>query len=301
MVSIGEIKPALNCWSRFVVDFNIVAPGKELPPTPDGLLAWSRVFAVKGTFCNYLCKLSLACQIAGVDCSAFEHPALKRAKRTIGSLENAPRPKRAVTIGLLEQLVSLCSLQKDLLSQILYLVSYIFLLRVPSEALPLRIGAPDEAFTPMERDEQSKLFVSDENIRLRLAKRKNKPNGSFMTRTCWCASSAATCPVHVLGRLVDGLPTGKCIFGNISSEDVRTTLRARVKQLRQPGPHEFNTHDFRRGHARDLANSKASTVKSIMQMGEWTSSAMIKYLNVNELEAQAVIEAHIAESESEHE
>ena len=110
MASIHSVKSAVNCWCKFARAMSIANEGAELPPTPNGLLAWSRVFAVRGTFNNYLSMLALACQIAGVNATAFEHPCLKKAKRTIGSLEAAPRTKRAIQLTFLEQLISVCSL-----------------------------------------------------------------------------------------------------------------------------------------------------------------------------------------------
>ena len=104
-----------------------------------------------------------------------------------------------------------------------------------------------------------------------------------MSRACWCAQSAPTCPIHVLGRLVAGLPKQRNIFDGISADDVKITLRDRMKKLGQSRSHEFNTHDFRRGHARDLANAKGSTLQSIMKMGEWASSALLKHLDVQDM------------------
>ena len=186
MVSIGETKSALNSWCNFAITMGIAKPGSELPPTPDGLLAWSRIFAVKGTFQNYKGKLCLACQIAGESQEAFAHPALKRAKQTIGSLEGAPRPKRCVSLEVLEQLISLCALDGDVLSQVLYLASYIFLLRVPSEGLPLTVGDPIDMFKPLKLGTQSVIIINGDKLVLRLAKLKNKPRGTSMTRECWC-------------------------------------------------------------------------------------------------------------------
>ena len=58
------------------------------------------------------------------------------------------------------------------------------------------------------------------------------------------------------------------------------------------------THDFRRGHARDLQRSGA-TLAEILRAGEWRSCAFMAYLEREELERDAVIEAHVAESDSE--
>ena len=57
------------------------------------------------------------------------------------------------------------------------------------------------------------------------------------------------------------------------------------------------THDFRRGHARDLQRQGA-TLNEILRAGEWRSCAFLSYLDAHELERDAVIEAHVLESDS---
>ena len=77
---------------------------------------------------------------------------------------------------------------------LLFLLAYTFLLRVPSEALPAIRGKVDSA------EAQSVIEPRDDSIVLKLRRRKNKPEGSLLTRTCWCSKSPEVCPVHVLGR-----------------------------------------------------------------------------------------------------
>lgn len=62
----------------------------------------------------------------------------------------------------------------------LFLVSYIFLLRVPSEALPMRAG-PAECHSCLDLD--------GDKLVLTLKRRKNKQGGSRLERGCWCSSS----------------------------------------------------------------------------------------------------------------
>ena len=77
---------------------------------------------------------------------------------------------------------------------LLYLFAYVFLLRVPSEALPVVSGKVNVT------EAQSVLEVRGEQILLKLQKRKNRPGGSLLTRTCWCSKTPKACPIHVLGR-----------------------------------------------------------------------------------------------------
>ena len=76
----------------------------------------------------------------------------------------------------------------------LWLVSYTFLLRVPSEALPIVRGDVD---TPI--DSQAVLYLEDATtLALRLKCSKNKPRGGTLRRACVCEADPRTCPVHAL-------------------------------------------------------------------------------------------------------
>ena len=75
-------------------------------------------------------------------------------------------------------------------------------------------------------------------------------------------------------------------------------IRRRLEALRIHAAHSYSTHAFRRGHARDLASSGARLCE-ILAAGQWKSPAFMQYLDMNELEAEAVLEAHLGESDDE--
>ena len=60
----------------------------------------------------------------------------------------------------------------------------------------------------------------------------------------------------------------------------------------------FVLHDFRRGHARDLQLDGAN-LRAILEAGQWRSCAFLKYLDVEGLERDAIVEAHVCESSDE--
>ena len=69
-----------------------------------------------------------------------------------------------------------------------------------------------------------------------------------------------------------------------------------------PDAASYRTHDLRRGHAADI-QERGGNLAEILSAGEWSSPAFLSYLDVNRLEQGAVLEAHLAESDSgsEHE
>ena len=85
----------------------------------------------------------------------------------------------------------------------------------------------------------------------------------------------------------------------MSSNQCLASLRSRLKRLSVPFADSYETKDFRRGHARDLVRKPGSTLRNVMEMGQWKSPALLAYLYIEEIEAEAVVEAHIAESGSE--
>ena len=66
-LSLREVCSALRAWEAFATPV-LGLTGEALPPPPfvDGLLAWSRRFANKRTFSNYVGKIILACEIPRV-------------------------------------------------------------------------------------------------------------------------------------------------------------------------------------------------------------------------------------------
>ena len=130
---------------------------------------------------------------------------------------------------------------------VLYLLAYTFLLRVPSEALPVSIGtAGGSAEAP------AVLYKDGQALVLELQRRKNRPLGSTLRRRCWCETSPRTCPFHVLGRLVDQAPRGSMPWRRVTPSRARQVLRFMLQEINVPKARMYRTHDLRRGHALDL-------------------------------------------------
>ena len=136
----------------------------------------------------------------------------------------------------------------------LFLVTYVFLLRLPSEALPIEVGRVPG------KQQQAVLEMDDGKLILTLMRRKNRPAGSKLERTCWCKESCRTCPVHVLGPAVRGIQPGTALFGGIKTAGANSALKDMLGKIGIPKAKEYRTHDIRRGHARDLQLSGASVL-----------------------------------------
>ena len=143
---------------------------------------------------------------------------------------------------LLTKILRVCLKEPPLVPYgMVYLLSYVFLLRMPSEALPVR--AVHGEF---------RLQKEGEFLALHLARRKNKPGGSQLLRGCWCTQCKITCPVHVLGPWLNATAAGELLFPGVTAASALRTLRAILMKLSIPDAGEYRTHDLRRGHAKDL-------------------------------------------------
>ena len=111
-------------------------------------------------------------------------------------------------------------------------------------------------------------------------------------------SAQATCPVHVLGHVVECLPCGVKLFDGITAGIALAELRRVLGEIGVKDAAAFRTQDLRRGHALDLQLSGAP-LWAILSAGEWKSPAFLQYLDMHRLETELVVQAHLDESEGE--
>ena len=132
----------------------------------------------------------------------FSDPALKRAKSAIAKagLFNS-RPKLFIRLKTVELMLA-WALENPAYIRfaMLWVVTYAFLLRLPSEALPITAGASAGQSSLLRRD--GKLF-------LKLRRRKNKPGGSTLERACWCKESSVLIDGYLLHCFVLHLRVGQ--------------------------------------------------------------------------------------------
>ena len=294
-----SVVSGIKCYTQFANHFLRLPLGQEFPPTVNGLLAWSALFRSAGTFQNYVNYVRVGCDLLSVSAEACVHSSVKRAAGAIAKRKSfVPRKKMFIRGRVVSELMGLPargilrSCGDELFTAMhLFLVAYVFLLRLPSEALPIVVGG--DGFDP--EGEQAVVSVDDTSITLRLRRRKNKLHGSLLHRGCWCKSDTSTCPVHRLGACFKRWPRGSRPFAQFSAARALTFLRCSLLALKIPEALAYRTHDLRRGHARDMQEN-GHTLKDILKAGEWRSPAFLEYLDLDQLEGDAVLEAHQDES-----
>ena len=108
----------------------------------------------------------------------------------------------------------------------LFLTAYVFLLRVPSEALPIMKLCSGEL-----QGQKPLIYLKNEQVHLRLPRRKNKPFGSLLKRSCWCSTCSKTCPVHVLWEFMSQQHDYCSPFKGISKHTALRDLRGILQTL----------------------------------------------------------------------
>lgn len=268
---------------------------RYFPPRLDILLAWSRLFRSGGTFNNYVAHVQTATEVLGECVHVFRMPAIRRARQSVEKAGNfEQRGKMWIRRTRVEAILRWAADHHEFLDYArLFLFTYAFLLRLPSEGVGAVVGG-DRA--PANGQNNAAAYREGDTIIVTLQRRKNKPRGSRLVRSCWCNESRTTCPVHVLGPLIDGRTVGERLFPGCSAAGATEALRHILQSLGVPCAAKFRTHDLRRGHALDLQRSGASLYE-ILAAGEWRSPAFLQYLDQHQLEDDVVLQAHVEESD----
>ena len=82
--SLNSTASGVRCWMHFASQI-LKLKGRELPPSVDGLLAFSCLFRNAETYGNYLAHIRLACELLQVSTHALDDRSIKRAKKAIRS------------------------------------------------------------------------------------------------------------------------------------------------------------------------------------------------------------------------
>ena len=216
----NSILSGIRCYMRFASEILEIG-GREFPPSVEGLLAWSALFRSPGTFQNYVNYVRVGCNLLGVSADACADPMVRRARGAVAKRRQfVPRKKLFVRLDVLTALMDLPSrgalpgCGDDLqIALMLYLTTYAFMLRLPSEALPIvvgRVGCTSD-------EEQAVIFVDGDRLVLKLRRRKNRIQGSVLSRACWCRHDEKTCPVHVLGPFFASMDVGSRPFAHFTA------------------------------------------------------------------------------------
>ena len=167
--------------------------------------AYASVFKNAATAANYIGNLRWACVHLHLsmdwDTESLKMTVRNAAKRREPVAGGAAHAKRLLTDGLLQQVVAMADKLGLASFSLLALLSWECLLRVQSEAVGLHAGAACDA-TALPPQRHSEVWVDKAGyLCLKLARRKNKPGGSLLRRSCTCGAmgpSSVWCTASLL-------------------------------------------------------------------------------------------------------
>ena len=276
----------LKCYAAFC-DALGVCP--QFPASERTAIRFVTLFRNASTAQQYLKHLKWAHRFLRLDCGAWNTDSLKQVIRGISKSGSGAKTKPAATSRQVRDMVKEAVAADDLPVAALMAVARHFMLRVPSEGVGLQWSG-----------DHSKVTLEENRCTIFLAKRKNCPNGSTLSRNCVCDTTGSSlCSVHWLHRMKALRGDSVDVFGVTKHKFAR-----RVKEIAAdvgiPEASRFGTHAFRRGMAQDILDYGGS-LASLLRAGDWSSSAYLKYLRSSQPQDAAVAHAVLMLTDSEDE
>lgn len=282
----------LNAWRLFCE----VLAYDPLKASTLAILRFLTLFRNADSARGYLSALRWFYHLHVLDCS-WDGPAVQQRLRGIKAGQPARKTSPCILRGLQAQMSRVAwsrGFRDDALS---YCWGHSFGFRMQSELFPL-------CFAAREVGGHSSVRVvnagsSRPAIEVLLRSRKNMQHGAKLQRFCTCsvAGTVWSCPVHLFERWFSASRTAAS--GRLFNFSETSYVRRMRQVLAWAGvPQEqsaqMTLRAFRRGMAQQLAHDKAP-LSVILKAGGWRSAAFALYLDLGELEPQAVLELCEAE------
>ena len=281
--SLRCLSSGLNSYANFCITMN----RPFMPPTQDTVLMWSNIFAPGRTFRNYLGHLKKGCMLAGTDLGWFT-PAVKAAS---DGLRRAKRGQFAFPNFLFtnDLFFIISNLGWERMFCQLIFITFLFSLRVPSEALLLRRAFADDPISEfVSQDEKALIgvrsFRGTDTLIIKLSWRKNLDGGCILKRTCLCNLGSKVgdriCPPHRIWPLIrDRVPAGELIFDQYTKNNFNINLKQVLKKLKFRDAHRYTSKAFRRGATQELSQG-GETLEVIKGSGGWIGNGFYSYVDL---------------------
>ena len=275
---------------------------ETLPPKPDvDVCKFLAIFRNPGTPANCIGYVKWACTHFSMVTSWYSPTVtLKGMRAEHLRATGGPALAKVLLTDEWAQLAKLSLAMNQPHVHAAVLVSSVFLLRVQSEAMGLEVGMKRDAqILPPGR--HSAVWIEScergfDSLHIRLARRKHRPQGSLLVRTCACAgTSPRCCAVHAVAPLLRNKSAGALLF-DLTSSSFLKAVRRMVTLLGHKNANRCTLKAFRAGRATSLA-AAGSPIGVILAAGEWKSSAFLRCCQADEISVSAVLEVMCAEDE----
>ena len=289
--TLPSIASGIQCWVAYC---NLVQQ-PYFPPTSQRVCAWASLFKTGGSFGNYVTHLTKACQILNVslDWNDSSVAAVARGLRKAHDL--GAKFDNYMYRDSLQRFLSHETLSSDF--GLLGYLSFLFLLRVQSECLPIRraeimVDLFDRAPAAYPALIGLRIIGNEQRLILKLARRKNQRYGSILMRPCFCSGGILVprqlCPVHVIWPLICQRtePSG-LLFPSLQRANLNRILKASLRAAGFPMAERYTMYCFRRGCLMEMKKSNA-TVAQIMRTAGWRTAQFKVYLDLHDDEERVI-------------
>ena len=301
--SLAPVAAALRCWHAFasgVLNYN---EDTTLPPrTGSHIEMFISVFRNPATAQNYVGAVKWACNHLRLPVDWYTQTVvdtLKGARTRHTRLEGGAKHAAAyLTENQIHRIVAVADELKLVDFSLFVLISWEFLLRCQSEAIPLMSGSASDA-VGLPLDRHSGVWIDDQNqLCLKLQRRKNRPQGSLLRRPCTCGKVLSkVCVVcRVRAKLRTHVTSAR--LWEFTAASALKQLRRVLVLLAADNAASYTLKAFRAGKATALAVSGKS-LGAILAAGEWRSSAFLSYVDTDTVDHAQILNQTLEASEDE--
>ena len=208
-----------------------------------------------------------------------------QVKKGLGKLRKQTRMKVALLKKDVTAMIKYVAEEEPVLAGLIA-VARLFLLRVPSEAIPLEWAGA-----------HSTVVLEEDKATIVLAKRKNRATPTRLERKCCCATSGAfLCGVQWLHRIKLLREDESKVFG-LKLHYVRRRLKEVANSVEVKNASQVGAHSLRRGMAQDIIDS-GNSLAVLLKAGGWSSGAFLDYLRADQASDAAVSQVLVQLSDS---
>ena len=299
--SLGTIAASLRCWDAFAL-VKGYAESSTIPPRHDGdAMEYLSIFRNANTAANYLSALTWACKKLRL--------SLEWRTTSVNSMISGIK-KRGIRLGSGALVIS-CLLNDGLVLRIqrlatslgegrsgdIIVVNYEWLCRVQSEGCKLWVGSDSDALQLPPGVTGSIWICWRKSVAyFRMLRRKNRPGGSLMARTCVC-SAGLPCGFCAVARLTQGQTPGQLLW-DIAPANMLKMVRRYLTLLHVPNASTATLKMFRSGKASSLA-AQGKSMRVILELGQWRSNAVLNYIKPEVVDDLALLKVTLDASDAE--
>lgn len=257
------------------------------------MLAFLNIFLNMHTGASYVGTVRWAVKLRGLSREWDTEQialAIKGGKKlTLRMLGAKLDLRKVLNSKLVHQVVALSDQMCTDQSSVLYLLSWYYLMRVVSEAIPL------------EPRRHSAVWMKEEGqLTIRWTRRKHRPRGAVMKRPCMCEEVGPQfCVVcRTKPYLVHG-QKGARLFDDSSYTHIQR-LRRYLALLAVEDATSYTWKAFRSGRATEMA-AMGFTLGQVLAAGDWHSVAMLKCIRETEADTLECVRQAAENSDDEEE